>query len=115
MIEAQMKNINSGCYLQHFVHIGPSKIPLKIDEQIGDYKNWPIVRQHTQNSLKMGAKMDTKTDPKSHKPPLGQHSQITLCTAHPNCTKISKNDVQKGPQNEPQKEGESELELSKNL
>ena len=51
-------NINSGCYLQHFVHIGPSKIPPKIDEKIGHYKNWPKIRQHTQNSPKMGPKME---------------------------------------------------------
>ena len=51
-------NINSGHYLLHFVHIGPSKIPPKIDEKIGHYKNWPKIRQHTQNSLKMGPKME---------------------------------------------------------
>ena len=57
---------------------------------------WHPTSKKSQNR----SKMDTKTDPKSHKPPLGHHSQITLCTAHPNCTKIFKNDVQKGPQND---------------
>ena len=52
-------NINSGHYLLYFVHIGPSKIPPKIDEKIGHYKNWLPRRQHTQNTPKKGPKMDS--------------------------------------------------------
>ena len=48
----QYQNINSGNYLLHFVHMGPSRIPPKIDGKTGHYTNWPKMRQPTQNGPK---------------------------------------------------------------